>query len=172
MHLFPYARVRLVSPLPLAQLRSRLMAASHPPQFGFTALLERRPEPLVAEFGHDAVRVFRNIDHRNSFLPVFRLTARAEGDRSVIEGRVTLHPFVMAFMGMWMSGACLAVAVCALLALTQGFRAPMLFTLVFPLFGYGLTMFGFWKEFEPTLALLAETLEATPDAPPRSAYRG
>jgi hypothetical protein len=99
--LFPYRRYELVSVKAPREVEAAMRAAVEPLRFlGFGS----PSRPFEGEIGDCVFTVQGAISYRNSFLPQIRgkITTAPEGSRIWIS--MTLHPFVLVFMTIWLGG--------------------------------------------------------------------
>lgn len=120
MPLLPFQRLEIHSPLPAEEAAERLAAQVEPLRwFRFkhgTCAFEGSVDG--SEF-----RIRRVIGYRNSFLPQIRGTISPTATGSRIDCRLSLHPFVIAFMVIWF-GAVIAIGGAFVFTPTEPGRSP------------------------------------------------
>lgn len=138
--------LHLVSPLPLEECCRRLQAAMDSPWVLFGS------RPVIGSIAKGRLQASKRIQGRNSFQT--RLTAEltAEGDRTLIRCQFGMHPFVRAFMALWLGGAVVTglgwagVSLVTLLTTSSDAHAGTWFGLLAPIgplmFGWGLLWLG------------------------------
>ena len=57
--------------------------------------------PYQGTISEEGFRISRIIHYRNSFLPVIRGRFEVESHQTMIHVQMSIHPFVMAFLGFW-----------------------------------------------------------------------
>jgi hypothetical protein len=123
-------------------------------------------EPFVGKSLAEAeFRFSRAISYRNSFLPVIQAAVEpSHRDGARLRVRMRLSVPVMAFMGVWMTGATFG----ALVGLVSAARGgpPALIVLALPLFGVGLVAVPFSLEARKAEAMLRAIFAAAPGLSP------
>ncbi len=120
--------------------------------------------PYEGHVRGDSFNITRIIGYRNSFLP--RIKGQVSGGlgrTSLTKVRVTmrLHPFVLAFMGIWLCGVGVFMVVGLVAAIERGsFDSVVLIPIGMLVFGYGLATGAFKFESGKTKRDLASLLEA------------
>lgn len=156
----PYVRVTLESLLSPDEMRQRLAASLTSPTLRL-GNVERPRTPLYGSVSPDGFTAWKVIRYRNSFVPVARGRWRIEGRATHVDLRLTLHPFVLYFMAIWMSLPLFSGVVLTVAALARGHLTPVvLIPLAFAAAGYALATAGFRWEYRDTIAQLAACLDA------------
>ncbi len=122
--------------------------------------------------GPGRFRFTRRIGYRNSFRPVIQVVVEAShhgGSR--LRVRMRLHPFVMVFVGLWLTLATLIGLPVGVLGLAQG-QIAALVGLVMPLFGVGITCIPFAVEARIAERALRDLFAAAPALPEQPATGG
>lgn len=154
----PYERCELVSSLPMAQAVDTLQRATAAWKF---TLWGGQPETFLGRVDAYGFELRRNIRYRNSFLPQVRGEFEAAGAKTLIKLRLRLHPVVLIFMCIWMSGVGMALISTAYASIKLHRWNPVLWVpCAMFLFGYLLTMGGFLYERGRTLDALKQVLSA------------
>jgi len=120
-------------------------------------------KPFIGEIHGARSQIRRDINYRNSFLPVISGEFEAQGPHVLIHLRMRMIVFTMIFMAFWMI-ITLPLASISLLSLLgkSFFEAKVeLIALAFPIFGYLLCMCGFHYERRKSIRALKELLSAT-----------
>jgi hypothetical protein len=147
------------------EIRKRLAPRVPRPLYAFGFGVPSPDHPFVGK-GEGAHFVFsRAIGYRNSFLPVIILSVAAHDEGSRLNLRMRLNAVVMAFMGVWMTGATIGSLSIAVAGLYDGNPAGLV-GLLFPLFGGGLMSGGFAYEARRAEALLRDIFPTPPPPPP------
>jgi hypothetical protein len=160
MTLIPFDRVTLVAPATAEDILQRLRASVG--QATLNVFAAKVTKPFLGKVGADGFRIRRNINYRNSWMPVLVGRITQEGANAVIRVRLRLVTFVLVFTSFW-----IVMATFGALAITwRSFSATdpsrwiSLLILVFPAFGYALCMGGFLYERKRSLKELKELLQA------------
>jgi hypothetical protein len=160
MLLIPFDRVTLVVPASAEVTRERLQASVG--KHTWNVFKRDSHSPFLGEVGPDRFKIVRNINYRNSWMPVLVGRITQEGANAVIRVRLRLVTFVLVFTSFW-----IVMATFGALAITwRSFSATdpsrwiSLLILGFPAFGYALCMGGFLYERERTLKALKDLLQA------------
>jgi hypothetical protein len=95
----------------------------------------------------------RQIAYRNSFLPIIEAVVTPDGRGARIEIQMRLHPFVLAFMTVWMAGATLGGLLGLVAAIFHGSPEGLL-ALLLPVFGGGMVAAAFTYEARRAEAML------------------
>ncbi|HMN29117.1 MAG TPA: hypothetical protein PKE45_13275 [Caldilineaceae bacterium] len=159
--LLPYKQFVVDSAYSPEQLQS-LLAQAVMPRRSWAERFRPAAKPFEGEITVDGFRISRSISYRNSVLPVItgRFSASARGTR--IEIRMSLHPVVVLFAFVWLSG----VGSCALISVgswfTGDFETVSLIPPVMLVFFYLMVMGGFWWEANQAEPLLIRLFSARP----------
>jgi hypothetical protein len=95
-------RIQLLSPLTPAECVSRLTAVIDTERLASSSWSGSRP--VVGRVTDSSLRLRKRIRYRNSFQSFLTATMRPEAGGTLISGEVAMHPFVRAFMLIWLSG--------------------------------------------------------------------
>lgn len=159
MQLLPYRRYELVSGKTRWEVEAEMRAAVEPKRFfGLSA----PTRPFEGEVGDSTFDVQRAINYRNSFRPQIRgkISSAPEGSRIAVTMR--LHPFVLAFMTIWLGGT---GAACLLILVTElrkgGSPLAVFGPAIMFVFGWALAVASFTYEARKAETLLASTMTAS-----------
>lgn len=64
----------------------------------------RNHAPYQGVVSEDSFKIHRIIHYRNSFLPVIRGRFEEQGDQTLVHVKMSLHPLVSVFLGVWLLG--------------------------------------------------------------------
>lgn len=156
--LIPYRRYELLSDRPPAEVEASLRAV-----VGYRRFLGlgMAPFPFEGEVQDGGFTIQRAITYRNSFLPQIRgkITQASQGSRIAIS--MTLHPFVLAFMVIWLSAAGAGFVFVLYQTLRTGGSPSGAFGVLFMfVFGWALAAGGFASEAREADRLLTSVLHA------------
>ncbi|MBW4646290.1 MAG: hypothetical protein KME23_25420 [Goleter apudmare HA4340-LM2] len=99
MKILPYDKFTIVTPDSLSVVLQRLSAEVEASKvFRFS----REHAPYQGTVSEQSFHIRRIIDYRNSFLPVIRGSFEAQPHQTVVQIQMSVHPFVMAFLGCWL----------------------------------------------------------------------
>jgi hypothetical protein len=152
----PYYRLRIQSPLhPSAvEVRLRQLVKDRGRQFDPPA---KSPQ-FTGEITSRSFRLVRVITYKNSFLPVIRGMFEADPDGGTsIRIRMTIPPFTVVFMVVWLGMVGAGAAAMSLNDLQSG-SLTSLFPLGMLLFGLCLPVAGFYPEARKAERLLREAV--------------
>ena len=158
--LFPYKQFVIDTAYSPEQLQN-LLAQAVMPRRSWAERFRPAAKPFEGEVTADGFRISRSINYRNSFLPVItgRFSASDRGTR--IEIRMSLHPAVVIFAFVWLSG----VGSCALISVgswfTGNFETGSLIPPAMLVFFYVMVMGGFQWEANQAEPLLTHRLSAS-----------
>jgi len=94
----PNDEFTIVTPDSLPIILERLSANVEPPK----ALRVSKKHALYqGSIGSEGFQISRIIHYRNSFLPTIRGRYEVQSHQTLIHVQMSLHPFVMAFLGLW-----------------------------------------------------------------------
>jgi hypothetical protein len=158
----PSSRLVLRSRLAPPEVHARLVGGTKPfaaPTLSWKALTQRDPRPFTGKVFESSFEIARQINYRNSFLPICKGTLARDGDGTRVEVKLAMHDFVVVFMALWLTAAGGAGLVG--LSLLAHADPTGLFLLVFPAFGLALPRVGFALEEKKTRAALAHLIDAT-----------
>ena len=148
MAFLPFERYNIFTQLSIDEIRERLDLNIEPTK-PFTLFPSESNNDAMYEgsvYGNQ-FSMQRKIGYRNSFNPQIKGTIITEEKSNHIHIVMTMHPAVMIFMGIWLSGALFA-AVAAFISELQKehFEPATLLVLLFFVFGYCLATGGFKYE--------------------------
>ncbi|HEY2028325.1 MAG TPA: hypothetical protein VGH20_03860 [Myxococcales bacterium] len=103
----PYDTFKLTSPLPPDEVCRRLADAIEPRAFTWRGQGERRA--FTGKLRGEQFDVTPVVRGRNSFAPRVRGTVAPGFDGTQIEGTMSLHPLVLAFVVFWSGGVLYAL---------------------------------------------------------------
>lgn len=159
MPLLPYLRCELESSKTPSEVEEAMRWAVEPKRFLRFGGATRPFEGVVGDGAFDVRRI---IGYRNSFLPQIRgkISAAPEGSRIAIT--MSLHPFVLAFMILWLGGVGAGCLVMLVKVIQEGGGAPgeVLGPAGMFAFGWLLSAGGFTFEARKAATLLASTMTA------------
>ncbi|MBD2200248.1 MULTISPECIES: hypothetical protein [Calothrix] len=99
MKLLPYDSFTIVVPQPLSVVLQRLNAKVEAPKL---YRFSREHAPYQGTVSEQGFQITRIIHYRNSFLPVIKGRFQIESSyQTEVHIKMSLHPFVMAFLGFW-----------------------------------------------------------------------
>jgi hypothetical protein len=151
----PFYRFQLQVPLPPDVAQDRIQTITGKPlpywdSFGTGWLSGRKSgQPFQGRLKHHRFRLMRNIDHRNSFLPLIRGRIDQEPGGSRVSVILYLDPFVAIFMLGWL----ILVGRSAWPPTGERFMPAGMF-----LFGLGIILAGFIPEARKARRLLEAAL--------------
>jgi hypothetical protein len=167
--IFPRRNLDVVTPMDARRVYDALAP--------FVAWDRRAPAPYLGRVWAGGFELRPNIRGRNSFIPFARGTVQpaAEGSRVVVTMR--MGPITTVFMTIWLGMAFMFMALTVVMAAVTAlhgesggigvFGALFLFASMFPVFGIGLSRYGFNKEAVPLERFLLDALQARPTPPYR-----
>ncbi|MFN6565506.1 MAG: hypothetical protein RMY28_037675 [Nostoc sp. ChiSLP01] len=98
MKVLPYNTFTISTPDTLSVVLQRLNAKVEPTKaFRFST----KHAPYQGSISEEGFKISRIIHYRNSFLPMIRGRFEVESHQTIIHIEMSLHPFVMAFLGFW-----------------------------------------------------------------------
>ncbi len=100
MKLLPYDTFTIETPDPLMRVVERLSAQIQPPR-GFSWSSDPNHTPYEGTISETGFKINRIIDYRNSFLPMIRGEFEHLPTGTLVRIKMGLHPFVIAFVGLW-----------------------------------------------------------------------
>jgi hypothetical protein len=162
MRLLPYRKLTLRSAMSAAGAAQALAKEVEPKRWFRLGAGSASFEGSVTGSSFEIQRI---IQYRNSFLPLIAGTIRAEAVGCSISLTMGLHPFVLAFSAIWLSGVAMVCAMFGLRALAGGslefwmLGLPGMLTLVATMI-----VGGFGLEARRAEALLIEIFKATRQA--------
>lgn len=160
MPFLPFDRVTLVVPGTAEAARKRLQGHVGTPRWtAFHGLIK---EPFLGTIGPDGFRIQRNINYRNSFMPVLVGRITQEGPNAVIHIRLRLIRFVLVFTCFWIAMATFGTLAITWRSFSVGDPSRWIGLLILgiPACGYALCMGGFIYERKRSLKELKELLQA------------
>ncbi|OCQ99879.1 hypothetical protein BCD64_01990 [Nostoc sp. MBR 210] len=99
MKILPYDSFTITVPEPLPIVVQRLSANIEPPKaFRFS----RQHTLYQGTISDDGFQISRIIHYRNSFLPMIRGRFEAQPRQTLVHIQISVHTFVMAFLGLWL----------------------------------------------------------------------
>jgi hypothetical protein len=155
----PFENYTISTTLSIEQAKQRLSDSLEPdrsPDY----IMHHKTKPFTGRISMDEFSINRVIMYRNSFLPDVK--GRFVDEMGHTEIRIVMRPsvFVLAFMGIWMSGALIAcVAAFGSLIDNSGARPFSPFQLApfgMVLFGYGLCTVAFKAESKKAKQFLSD----------------
>lgn len=144
MKIIPYDHFLLYSSLPSEEVTGRLSAVTECCEIGF--LCENLKDTAcefygIVKFGE--FRLIKKITYRNSFNPIIRGTIFTEDEKTVIDVRMSLIPFVAVFIAFWLFFA----SVFTVLGLCfEAEKVVLLHPIVMIIVCYCTVEGGFWYE--------------------------
>ncbi|MFN6568623.1 hypothetical protein [Dendronalium sp. ChiSLP03b] len=98
MKVLPYNTFTILTTDPLPIVLQRLGAKVEPTKiFRFST----KHAPYQGTISEQGFQISRIIHYRNSFLPVIRGDFEVQPHQTAVHIQMSLHPFVMAFLGFW-----------------------------------------------------------------------
>lgn len=98
MKLLPYDSLTIATSDPMPVVLQRLSAKVEEPKlFRFS----KNHAPYQGTISEQSFRISRIIHYRNSCLPVIRGRFESRSQGTTVHVQMSLHPFVMAFLGFW-----------------------------------------------------------------------
>lgn len=143
----------------MSEVVSTLQRNTAKPKFSFWS---RPTEPFLGSVDVSSFQVQRNINYRNSFIPIVHGKYEPAGKTTMIHLRLRPHTVVLVFMALWFGGVGLASLMVTIAAVyTKHFPSlPTLIPFGMLVFGYALVMGGFLVERGRTLDGLKHLLSA------------
>lgn len=172
MRFLPYTRTRYTSSLPLPEIMRRVQAITAAQTTGWRGWLAARPTQSYLGYVREATGSFeiqRNINYRNSFLPLIRGAVEVPGGvaalgqpstGSLVQLTMRMQVLVSLFMLVWLSGVGFGCLV--MLASWPGPIGLIPFGML--ALGILLVWLGFWTEANKTEAFFRDFLLLTPTA--------
>ena len=166
--LLPIENFTLVSAKPTEEILNRLsdnvMGYKKYRYRGFTSTY---PKPYSGHINGSSFEITRNLDYRNSFVPIIKgHTYRQQGETFIVI-RMRMHPITNVFGILWLGivgVVCLGMILLAVLKIQQvlqdGFSPLVLIPFGLFIFGYSLFYFGFKHESEQSKEFLINLFEA------------
>jgi hypothetical protein len=157
MKFLPYENFYLVTPLKPAEVQERLEQNTQAaPGFSFSSMFSQSYDACFSGYVINATFEFkRNINYRNSFLPLISGSTEAWPGGSRVHVKMRLNTAVMIFMCVWLGGVGLACAgVIASGVSDKHFEPAALIPFGMFLFGYALATGGFKYESNKAKTLL------------------
>lgn len=98
MKVLPYNTFTISTPDALSVVLQRLNAKVEPTKvFRFST----KHAPYQGSISEEGFKISRIIHYRNSFLPVIKGRFEVQSHQTIIHIEMSVHPFVMAFLGFW-----------------------------------------------------------------------
>ncbi|PHJ58540.1 hypothetical protein VF14_26730 [Nostoc linckia z18] len=98
MKVLPYNTFTISTPDSLPVVLQRLNAKVEPIKaFRFS----RKHAPYQGSISEQGFQISRIIHYRNSFLPTIKGRFKVESHQTMIHIEMSIHPFVVAFLGFW-----------------------------------------------------------------------
>ncbi|WP_427158799.1 hypothetical protein ACQFX9_23110 [Aliinostoc sp. HNIBRCY26] len=98
MKILPHDTFTITTPDSVTIVRQRLSQKVEPQKaFRFS----RNHAPYEGSISEDGFQISRIIHYRNSFLPMIRGQFEVQSHQTLIHVQMSIHPFVMAFLGFW-----------------------------------------------------------------------
>ncbi|MBB4636860.1 hypothetical protein [Longimicrobium terrae] len=157
MRLLPYDKLLIHSPLPVGQAEARLRESVGPERY---LQFNAGPLPFLGEVNGTEVRIHRSTAHENSFVPRIhaRLEVHEQGSR--LAGTMSLHPFVLAFLVVWVTGTVIALRQMVARASRGEPASGVAIPIAMLAFMYLLTSVSFWWEADVARRHLKEILSS------------
>lgn len=158
MTYLPYENITYKTRLTEDELFKRLEDATEPAKIRFGLFGKGTTKTYEGEINRPSFAIRRIIQYQNSFLPRIKGTIENDFGGTRIHVKMRLHPFVVAFLFIWCSGAVLG----CVLILTQDLDHSLfsLIPFVMLVFCYALTLGAFKFESVPTKKALQKLFEA------------
>lgn len=157
MRLLPYDKLSIHSPLPMDQAEARLRESVGPTRY---LRFGAGPYPFQGEVDGTEVRIHRSIIYQNSFLPRIRARLEPHGQGSRLAGTMSLHPFVLVFSVVWVTGVMIGLWQTVARVSRGGPAAEVGIPLAMLAFLYVTMSVGFWWEAAIARRRLAEILSS------------
>lgn len=158
--IFPFERFTITTALPPDIVREKLISVVEPPSRNIRWGMTKPDKPYQGKISESYFEISRIINYRNSFIPVIKGRIYPDGTGSKIHIEMTMHPFVMVFMGIWLGivgqGA-LGMLIAAFSSAT--FEPAYLIPLGMFVFGILLCAIGFRPEANGSKKFLIDLLE-------------
>lgn len=164
MKLIPHHTVTLKAAASKAVVSAQLSQNVEPIKWIRVRLLARDHAPYQGVVSEDSFKIYRIIHYRNSFLPVIRGRFEERGDYTLIHLTMSLHPAVIAFLGVWTLMWCGFAIPIALAALSYSGNGIFLVFLLFPFLFLAIAWAAFWFEVNRSQRDLEQILGATCEA--------
>lgn len=144
MKLYPAQSFTISTPLSSNEIKNEFGKFVEPKKYWRFFGGEKYFEGMITDNGF---KVSRNISYRNSFLPMIYGTIKEGINGSTLTIKMSLHPFVLVFMIVWMSFAAIgAFESFLIMSSPKDFHPSLLIPFEMLLFGWGLVSVGFWPE--------------------------
>jgi len=158
MNLLPYRKITVTTNLTKQEVLEKINANT-----GRAELLSQSYGTLFSgTVNSESFKIRRNINYRNSFLPIVTGRFLPHGNRTILQ--LTFKPveFVIAFMIVWLGGVSLASISMIFLLITcpETFSAPMLIPFAMLVFGIALFGGGFTAEYPKSKDTLLNLINA------------
>lgn len=155
---WPWHKFEIRTRLTLQQARAALAAhVEEVKWFRWTMPSSANDKRFTGRVEDDSFEIRRILGYRNSFAPMSRGTISTVGRGARIDVRMTLHPFVAVFIGVWSTGVLFALVAFA----TAGSeRIYALLPLLMLAFLYAMTLLAFWFEANKQERALREIFQA------------
>ncbi|WP_233258241.1 hypothetical protein [[Phormidium] sp. ETS-05] len=101
--IFPFERFTITTALPPDIVREKLISVVEPPSRNIRWGMTKPDKPYQGKISESYFEISRIINYRNSFIPVIKGRIYPDGTGSKIHIEMTMHPFVMVFMAIWLS---------------------------------------------------------------------
>jgi|GEM_PF-405486 len=167
-NLLPFEKYVLATDLSVEEVLKRLTGCMQSESnYSWSSFRRIYTKPYRGAVSGLTFRMIRNINYRNSFLPVIR--GRVTSLSGPTEVLITMRPsaFVLVFMAFWlgMTGlVCIGIIVAGIAQSRQilhnGFSPAFIIPFVMFAFGSGLTLFAFKSESNESKGFLADLLKA------------
>jgi hypothetical protein len=161
MVFIPFVKVKYRTNLSIDSVLEKLDSIIEPKKntvFGGLSYIKA----FSGELFDDNFIIIRNIEYRNSFLPIIKGKIFRENEYTIIEMFLRMHLFVIIFLCIWLSIPFMLI--CLLLFNSLIKKTSSLGTIIMPvglfLFGYFLMIGGFNYENTKAQNIIKEVLEA------------
>lgn len=166
--LLPFEKYTLTTDLSVEEVLKRLTGCMQSESdYSWSYFRRIYTKPYRGAVTGQTFRMIRNINYRNSFLPIIK--GRVTSISGQTEVVVSMRPaaFVLVFMAIWlgMTGlVCIGIIVAGIAQsrqiLDNGFSPAVIIPFVMFAFGSGLTLFAFKSESIESKGFLADLLKA------------
>ncbi|QKQ75008.1 hypothetical protein [Nostoc sp. TCL240-02] len=154
MKLLPHDSFTISTPDALPVVMQRLNAKVEPQKaFRFS----NNHAPYQGTISEESFQIRRVIHYRNSFLPLIRGRFEVESQQTVIHVQMSIHSFVMVFLGFWFLFWYSAVVPIALTGAMPNYVAALF--VVMPMLMLFIFWTAFWSEANRSRSELTQILQ-------------
>ncbi|MDZ8189389.1 MAG: hypothetical protein RMX96_31700 [Nostoc sp. ChiSLP02] len=153
MKVLPNDNFTISTPEALPLVLQRLNAKVEPTK---TFRFSTKHAPYQGRISEEGFQISRIIHYRNSFLPVIRGRFEVESEETMVHIQMSVHPFVMTFLGFWFFCWYGAIIPITLTGPMPNYVAPLF--LGMPILMLVIFWLAFWSEANRSRTELAQII--------------